>query len=188
MVKDLLLFSTLLLVALSASGRPQPLVELTIKERGSVDRESEPVTSGIPLPPGRVENVDHLNLLDHEGNPLEVDIQAVNRWWKSDSLKWIHLTFQASLPASGEQKFTLVKQNARRASKTGLQVDENNEQIDVDTGSLRFSIRKRGFNGIAEAWLEGKQLLRSHEGGLVMGCLRSRCEVERCGNDAHHKS
>jgi hypothetical protein len=158
MKRTLSLLCTLSVLMLSAQA--QPLVELTIRERGNVDRESEPVTSGIPLPSGRVENIDHLHLLDHEGNPLDVDIQAVNRWWKSDSLKWIHLTFQASLPANGEQKFTLVKQDARRTSKTGLQVDENNEQIDVDTGPLRFSIRKHGFNGIAEAWLDGEQLLR----------------------------
>jgi len=180
MVKDVLIFSTLLLVALSASGRPQPLVELTIKERASVDRESEPVTSGIPLPPGRVENVDHLNLLDHAGNPLDVDIQAVNRWWKSDSLNWIHLTFQASLSANGEQKFTLVKQKEPRTSKTGLEVEESDERITIDTGPLRFSVRKSGFNGIDEAWLGGEQLLRSHDGGLVMKAdgetYRSRLE------------
>jgi hypothetical protein len=92
----------------------------------------------------------------------------VNRWWKSDSLKWIHLSFQTSLPADSKQKYTLVKQKVRSASKTRLRVKESDERIEVNTGPLRFSVRKSGFNGIAEAWLDGEQLLGSHKGGLVM--------------------
>jgi hypothetical protein len=115
-----------------------------------------------------VDNTNDLQLLDHEGKRVDVDIQAVNRWSNSFSLKWIHLSFQASLPADSEQTYALVQQKARSTSQTRFRVEENDERIDVTTGPLKFSVRKSGFNGIAEAWLEGEQLLRSHEGGLLM--------------------
>ncbi len=168
MVKVPFLFGTLLILTLSVSAKPQPLVELTIKERASVDREAEPVTGGVPLPLGRIKSPSELQLLDQKGNPLSVEIQAVNRWWKDNSLKWIHLHFQTSLSANSRQKFTLVRKETPSSTDTKLQVDESGDQIEIATGPLTFTVRKKGFNGIAEAWLHGEQLVRNHEGGLVM--------------------
>jgi len=196
MVRESLAVGILLLYNVSVSGNAQPLVELTIKERASVDRDAEPVTSGIPLPIGRVKNTNDLQMLDHEGNQLNVAIEAVNRWWKSDSLKWIHLTFQTSLPADSEQKFTIVKKPAvPAASRSRIQVEESEAWIEVNTGTLLFSVRKSGFNGIDEAWLGEDQLLKSHQGGLVMKAgetiyrssldKTSRVEIEKQTSRTH---
>jgi hypothetical protein len=168
MVKVSLLLGTLLFLPLSQSVMPESLVQLTIKERAGVTREAEPVTTGLPLPFGRIKGVSELQLLDERGDPLVADIQAVNRWWSDGSLKWIHLHFQTSIPADNEQTVSLVKKKRRNVARTTLKVEQNKDRISVTTGPLRLLVRKQGFNGIAEAWLEGRQLIRHHEGGLLM--------------------
>ncbi len=187
MLRNLFTSGILMLLHLSVLGEAaESVVQLSITERAGVDRELEPVTSGVPLPLGLIRQSSELQLLDGRGRPMTADIQPVNHWWNDGSLKWVHLHFQTTVTAGTTQSLSLVKSPGSRPFETRLKVEEDKEIITVSTGPLRFLVRKRGFNGIAQAWLKGDQLIEAHEGGLLMrvdgttyrSSLDRNCQVE----------
>jgi len=182
MLKIHLLTAVWFLSVLSALGEAQSIVDLKIEERAGVIRDAEPITAGVPLPMGLIKDTAQLKLLGADGKPLGADIRPVNRWWGDDSVKWVHLHFQTSLPAHGHQNLSLVRQSINSTLESDLRAEENARSIEVVTGPLKFVVRRQGFNGISEAWLEEEQLIETHEGGLVMeaagGVYRSSLDRE----------
>lgn len=168
MVRKQILICIFLLAFCLVPANAQTVVELSVQERGGVERRDEPLTTGLPLPPGMVESTDNLRLVDEKGNDVPTDIQVVNRWWRDDSLKWVHLHFKTSIPPGGHQSFSLMKDSPAKPAKGTLKLEEDPGKFVISTGPLKLSVRKSGFNGVSEAWLHGEQLVRSHEGGLVM--------------------
>ncbi len=84
---------------------------------------------------------------------------------------------------------TLVRSGKSAPQKAALRVTDAKDQITVRTGPLKFTVKKRRFNGIAEAWLdasgkqrfdEGSRLIAPHTGGLV---VRTGDREYRSAND-----
>ncbi|MHC4916369.1 MAG: RIFT barrel domain-containing protein, partial [Planctomycetota bacterium] len=74
-------------------------VPLTVAERAGAARFDEPVTMGVPLPEGLVEDASRLALLGPDGKPVPAQFAAATRWYPGKSIKWVHVDFQASLAA-----------------------------------------------------------------------------------------
>jgi hypothetical protein len=178
------LFGRVALVAFCAcwtpaaiSAEPETLVSLTVDERAGIGRKGEPVTAGVPLPRGAVRDAGSLALTDERGRPTPAQIKPVSRWWDDGSLRWVHLHFQSDVPANGRQTVKLVRGGKSAPAGAALRVADERDRITVVTGPLKFVAGKRGFNGIAEAWLdasgkrrfnEGSRIIAPHKGGLAM--------------------
>src|SRR5262245_62127097 len=77
---------------------PSLSLPLFIEERNGITRCDEPVTMGIPLPPGAVIHPDQLELLDQNGQPSPLQSQVLARWFDG-SVQWVLLDFQISIGA-----------------------------------------------------------------------------------------
>ena len=113
------------------------IVTLTMTERAGVDRESEWITIGVPLPKGLADSTEELCLI-RDGRTIPCEMLPVNKWWDDGSLRWIHLIFQGSCPANGKASVTLAR--GRPAP-----MPERN------TGTLRDRYRRDQLRGTQKA-------------------------------------
>ncbi|MCX7590239.1 MAG: hypothetical protein N2255_01285, partial [Kiritimatiellae bacterium] len=129
-------------------------LRLTLAERHGQTRTLEPVTSGVPLPEGRYKDVSAFRLLDTEGNEIPCQFTPIVRWYRDGSIRWLLLDFEASVPAFTIRPVYLRDDGPARPVENPIRVTEDTERITVITGPLKFTVRKKGFNLIDEAWLD----------------------------------
>lgn len=144
------------LISIFVSQHVQALLKipLTLVERYGESRVDEPVTSGVPLPEGAYQSVEKLRLVDFNGNEIPCQITPLVRWYRDGSLRWVLLDFQATLPAFSTRPFYLRDDGPTKAIENPIMVTEEGNRIIVVTGSLKFAVRKEGFNLVDEAWLD----------------------------------
>jgi hypothetical protein len=115
-----------------------------------------PVRGGIPFPKGALTDVRHLRLLNADGTEVscQADRSAV---WPDGSVKWVLLTAFADAGPETPTRFKLEygPQIVRKATGSGkLDVVTADAGVTVDTGVLRFNVRKDGDGFFDEAWLD----------------------------------
>jgi hypothetical protein len=148
----------------------QDITELTIQERSGVGRQNEPIRIGVPFGKGVVQDVGDLVLRDASGQIIPVQCKEVMRWPDDNSLRWVLLNFQASVPAKGRQVVKLAKGKAAAAGKLDANVAAG--AVTVNNGVLKIVFK--GENLIDAAWHDpaGKfgpdtQIIQSHTDGLI---------------------
>jgi hypothetical protein len=147
------LFLSCLFPFLMADATAADLARFSIAEPLGIARAEAPVTGGLPLARGVAADVRVLSLADENGNAIPAQIQPLARWNSDGSLKWVLVDLQTDLAADGSKQFRL------RAGKPGprpphqITVRETEKFVTVDTGRLKFKIRRKNFNFIDQAWV-----------------------------------
>ncbi|MCX7590340.1 MAG: hypothetical protein N2255_01800 [Kiritimatiellae bacterium] len=158
-----LLLSPITFISLAAIALEPPAKQgqldlpLNVTEWARVDRRDEPVTGGVPLPPGAVFDTAKLRVVDPSGNPVPAQFKVMERWWKpayDDSIRWLKVDFLADVPATETTVYRLRDNGEGIIPATPLSVTENEGEILVTTGPLRFTINKKAFNIIDKAWFD----------------------------------
>jgi hypothetical protein len=151
-----LLPGCLLVLLLLASGflpRPSHVeafdnirsIPLYIEEIDGVDREGVFASSGIPFPVGMVRSVDELGLFDQNGSriPCQFGVLAT---WPDNSLRWVLVTLDVTVMANSLNTYSLkvldTHENAKATLESSVIVDQDDREVLVDTGKLRFRISK----------------------------------------------
>ena len=102
-----------------------------------------PAEVGVAIPKGELWG-DGVRLLGPDGRPIPAEARAVARWGPKGSTQWLRVAFVA--PAGAKE---LRMEYGARVRPTGpkrpLKVSETPDEIAVDTGAVRFAVRKRGF-------------------------------------------
>lgn len=170
-------------VATDAAGRQSAPVELGFRleapssspvESGSVSlRPTElvqrrverwHVRTGVPFPEGALWDADNVALFLRGGEPIPVQATPLATWSKGGSIKWLGLDFPAPLETSREQNVVLrFGPNVTPTRGGSIQVDETDQVITIRTGFAEYVLRKRGFNGLDQATVDGKRLVRTGE-------------------------
>jgi hypothetical protein len=179
-----------------------PIVPLTVTERAGVDRLNEPVLTGVPLPESLYVDTAVFCLKDESGQVVPCEFRTAAKWWRDKtSIRWLHLDFQTSIAAGREKTFVLHHEPASHAvTGSRLTVTDLGAKYQVDTGPLRFTVKKTGFNLFDEVWVDesgsqtfdaAHQIVSAHTGGfsLLSGTTRysasndaaSTAVVERLG-------
>jgi len=159
----------LMLTSIGGMARAaQELVTLTMTEGAGLSRKGEWVTTGVPLPKGRIRSTGELFVLQ-EGRAIAAEILPVNRWWDDGSLRWVHLIFQSDCPANGKASVTLASGDEVPVPGRTVVVTDKPDRFVVDTGVFVFDVRKRGFNVIDAARIGDEQVIDTHGRGL---CVR----------------
>ena len=127
-------------------------VKLTVEESAGVARAGEPVSGGVPLPLGLVKDPAALKLLGPDGKEVPAQFSAINRWGHDQSVMWLLVQSTAAVPAKGRVVYTL-QPGAATAKRSLLKVDDGAEAVTVDTGRIRFTVSKKKFNLIDQAWV-----------------------------------
>ncbi len=143
-------------------------VGLTVEERLGVARSNEPVTSGVPLPKGALKDAAGLRLFGPDGKPVPVQFGVANRWWDDGSIKWLHVDFQASVPARSQVAYVLRAADAPMPPPpAALTVTPAGDGFAVNTGPLHFTVKGKGFNLFDTLRLNNTPLLKAgHKGGF----------------------
>lgn len=118
-------------------------IELDLVERSDIERWDEPVTFGVPLPPGYSSSVDEL-VLSVGGQPVAAEIRAVDLW-PDGTPRWVHVDFQASVAALGAVGLSLEKGSPPLIASR-LSVEDEGGDLTVSTGEIRVRVRGSGFN------------------------------------------
>lgn len=152
-------------LALAYTGVAQQVrVPITVGESAGIDRTDEPVSSGIPLPQGKVKDLKSLVLVDKTSGK-EVPCQfAVLGSWPDKSVKWVLLDFFASMKAGGKAEFTLTNEGRKSEPEVAaIQVKDSADAIEVNTGPLQFKISKKRCTILDEVTANGAPLITPQE-------------------------
>jgi len=145
--------SEALCALLAAAGglRAQALdVPITVEETAGVRRTAEPVTFGVPLPKGLLQETERLRLDGPGGQPVAAAFTVPSRWWQdaggqNSSIRWVHTDFFADVPAHGRAVYHLKISDAVPPPPPGaLTVRTEPGQVTVHTGSLEFTVHRTG--------------------------------------------
>ena len=124
-------------------------VSLHLQERAGITRQCWPMTRGIPLAQGAVQNVDALHLSTESGDILASQLRPLAHW-PDGSVKWVLADWQTNVQAQQTFGLTLgvgagtTRQigDPREVVADPIEIDETAAAITVCTGKLRFEIRR----------------------------------------------
>lgn len=165
------------LAVLSVFGAP--VVDLTVREDAGIARYGEPVIMGVPLPEnGDFSDTAFFTLRDAHNTIIPCDFRRACSWHRNpDRIRWLHLTFPVSLAAGDSAVLTLHSENEAVSPPTAPGVLDSGGGFVVNTGRLRFIVRKSGFNLIDQAWIDetgaqdysdANKVVLSHGRGVVL--------------------
>lgn len=119
-------------------------VPLEIKDNAGVARRQWPVRAGVPLPPGLVDDVGDLRLVDADGQEIPLQAGVTARWWgRDDSVRWALLDFAIDLPANGRREVWLTNDRPAAAVADPIRIDDTREAITIETAGLRAVVSRR---------------------------------------------
>ena len=121
---------------------------------GCKHHQSVPITQGVPLPKGVLQNLDSVWVEDGDGQPIAAQFRTLGRW-DDGSLKWVLTDFSADVPTEGEVNyfFCYGERSVPISSNETIQIEENDDCITVCTGPLRFVVNRQQFSLIESAEL-----------------------------------
>jgi hypothetical protein len=137
-------------------GEPQAGVVVTIKDASGLGAVDYPVQAVVPLTYGVYQDTSDFRVVDGQGNPVPAQFEVLNRWWARDnSLRHVVAHFRASVAADGASFYAVQTQESTGpAPSKPVAVSQAGDVTTVDTGVLRFTVKKNGFNLFDEVWLD----------------------------------
>jgi hypothetical protein len=136
-------------------GEPRHGVVLTVKDGAGAGATAYPVTAVVPLACGAHQDTSSFRIVDGQGRPVPAQFEVLNRWWARDrSLRHVAAHFQASVPADGQVRYRFQTTGAGPAPARPVVVTQRGGVTTVDTGVLRFTVKRRGFNLFDEVFLD----------------------------------
>jgi PcRGLX-like protein central beta sandwich domain/PcRGLX-like N-terminal RIFT barrel domain len=158
--------------AMAVGGETIAIVKLTVEDEAGLGALKQPMTMGIPLPPGKVSDAGTLVLLDAAGKQIPAGIKEVSRWLDGKSVKWVHATWLQSVAPKGQVQVTLADTGVKAASAKGkifLKVTKTDAQVTVQTGFVKFSVKGAKFNGFDSAWFDATGKNNYSDANQVIG-------------------
>lgn len=138
--------------AVQSQGGPE-ITRFSVAEPLGISRTAQPMTGGIPLAKSAVRCLDELCVLDGSGRAVPAQFGELSRWREDGSLKWVLVDLQSDMTPSESREFRLAKGD-NPAPRRRVSVSESERYIRVDTGPLRFMVRRTKFNFLRKAWLK----------------------------------
>jgi len=158
-------------------------VPLTILGRPGVQAESFPLTTGIPLPMGRLYDARRVALSDDSGRPVSLQTQ-VNGLWPDGSVRWLLVDFQHEVGREDRVVHLRYGRNVAR-SHPGRKLAKRTETgVTINTGAATLEIPDRDLALPGRVALNGAQAIPAVEAGIELKTAdgkvyRSKREVTR---------
>lgn len=106
-------------------------IAIRLVEKDGFARINEPVSLGIPLPKGAVENIDCLVLMDGL-NAISVQFIPLARW-PDRSIRWVHACFLVSLAPNCRKDLTLTEQQNPKSTDSNSAFNQTANSFLIDT-------------------------------------------------------
>lgn len=121
---------------------PLEPIKIRFSEQAGIYRNAEPVSFGVPLPPGSLLKTETLVLSDDTGNFLPSDTRTLATW-PDGSVRWLLVDTQVTVGANEDRLLTLTR-DKHAGSIPGppvMTVDEAaGEEVTIDTGKTAFCV------------------------------------------------
>lgn len=147
---------------------------ITVKEVAGVGTQNSSDPNGnfptfvvVPFPVGNYQNTNQFRLEDGSGKVVPAQFDVLTRWWNNDqSIRHLKIEFQPSVAAftgngTGIANYYLKDSGGNTPPQQPVTVTDSGSFYTVNTGPLRFEVKKSGFNIIDKAWLNGVQIISS---------------------------
>ncbi len=134
------------LVILLAANGLSAQSGLHVEDHTGFDREDWPITGGVPFPKGAVFHVDQIGISGTESQ------KRILSRWADGSIKWVLLDYQKDILANKKVTDQLLL-SEKPVEETKMHT-ETDDFITVNTGTLKFTVSKRRFGFMDEAWLD----------------------------------
>lgn len=133
---------------------PAEGLPILLEDQSHDPEASWPVTAAIPLPLNAVTDVARLAVF-HNNKPVPSQAVAAAHWSPGGSVQWAHVSFVATYVQGKASGYRLqLLSDAIAPVKPSLRIEQDAKTITVDTGAIRFNVRRQGFNGIDRAWFD----------------------------------
>jgi len=141
-------------------AQPSFRIPLRVSEHAGVDRNEEPVRSGIPFPESiGLLSTENLRLIDDTGTAVPAHFEVLGRWGggPDDSrfpIRWLQTDFRANLQSGVTRAYTLSNEGGG-PSLPNVVVHETEDSIQLETGVARFQVSKLRGSLFEAVWLDG---------------------------------
>jgi hypothetical protein len=127
---------------------PEHLFEVTFKESAGLARASEPVTFGVPLARGVLNDAARVQMTDAGGSPLLCAATPLAQW-PDGSIKWMLVDTQVPVAAAGEAlclgQLAAGESSAKATEKrAGVEVVSTTAGLSIKTGACQFELKSGG--------------------------------------------
>ncbi len=139
-------------------------VDLSTYEPAGVDRQSFPLTVGLPFAPGDLSPDTELAVVDAAGKALPLQTRILERH-DDASVRWLLLDYQADLPALEHATHALVAGRRSPEAPDGgaIRMTEQGDLLVVENGVLELQVDRARCRPLLRAWHRGELV---SEGGL----------------------
>lgn len=183
-----------------ATGADTFAVPLAVQNPHEFAAARWPITTGVPFAQGALASADQVRLM-HAGEEHAAQFQLTARW-PDGSVKWLLVTFLASVPAGGQTEYRLECGPAVQAAAAteGLTVQPTPDGVRINSGVLTLHVDRRGslrdvFSGderrfaaptrahtVAEdlqgtTYLPAEGTLEIEEAGPIRAVIKSVCPL-----------
>lgn len=147
-----------------------------------IDRHNEPVTFGVPLGKGVLNDVEGTELKDPAGRCYPVQCQVVKRW-SDDSVKWLLVDAQISVKSGEKKELLLLPLSAASSLQTNIiTIQETEEELCVDTKAAAFYFSKKEFKPFNRIIFANKNIIQSTESNTVLADSDGKLNVAMIEN------
>ena len=122
-------------------------IPLTVTNRSALPRDWELAAGGVPLPLGAERDTRRFRITDTTGAVGPAQFTVLNRWPADGSIRWVLVQFPVSIEGRATRPFTLRTRcdEPARDFPYRVKVTQQADHFLVDTGVIRFTLRKRRF-------------------------------------------
>ena len=123
---------------------PVPILSVGVRPVSARPDVREPITTGVPFPPGAVRDARHITLCDENGQAVDLQALTTERW-PDDSVRWALLDFCAAGAPARERSYRIaIDPGADRRSGSRITIAADDAGVVVDTGAATFALRRGG--------------------------------------------
>ena len=141
-------------------------IPLYVDETAGVERLEEPVTTGVPLERGVLQDLGRLAIETATGKAVSAQFRTLSEW-PDGSVKWVLVDFQANVGANGQATYVLSDSGTRAVHAKELEVVDAEKEVIVSSGEMVFGISKESFALISELQLGGNRLFGEGPGARI---------------------
>jgi len=137
---------------------PAATIPIHLCETHGIARVAEPVRTGVPLPRGWLPEVAQARLRDADGRDVPAQCRALASWGDG-SVKWLLVDALVTVPANSRVNIHLVGVPVAANGSRPPLANERDDHIEIDTGVVRFDVRKRGATPVGAVAVEGRAIV-----------------------------
>lgn len=129
-------------------------VKVYVSRPAGANGGTYPACGGILFPRGALFDKDRVRLLGPRGEPVVLQTEALARYGLDASIRSLYVAFPADLSVGEEAPYTLEYNTASHPARGPLRVREGDDNVEVVTGPLRFTMSRREFGLFEGVWID----------------------------------